>query len=185
MKTLETERLILRPWRESDLDDFYEYGKDPEVGPNAGWKPHDSKEESLGILRSFVRGDEVRAIELKENGKAVGSLGLHPDRLRHEGMGSGREIGYVLSRDYWGRGLMTEAVRRAISFAFEEAGLDYVSCAHFPFNARSKRVIEKCGFRYEKYLAANCADYAGTKQDEVCYILTRDEYFARKAADRP
>ena len=178
MQTLKTERLILRPWRESDLEDFYAYGKDPEVGPNAGWKPHGSIGESAEILKSFLESDEVRAVVLKENGRAVGSLGLHPDRLHHEGVGIGREIGYVLSRDYWGRGLMTEAVRSAIRFAFGTMGLDYLSAAHFPWNERSKRVIQKCGFRYEKYLKGSYEDYCGEKIDEVCYLLTRKDCLA-------
>ncbi len=96
--------------------------------------------------------DAERALVLKENGKVIGSLGILADRLRHEGMGKGREIGYVLSHAYWGRGLMPEAVKRIIRFVFEEEKLDYLAVSHFTFNARSKRVIEKCGFRYEKKL---------------------------------
>lgn len=183
METLETDRLILRPWRESDLEDLYEYAKDPEVGPNAGWKPHGNREETRKILHSFEKDGEVWAIALRETGKVIGSLGLHPDRLRHEGMGPGREAGYVLSHAYWGRGLMTEAVRRAVSFAFGGMDLEFLSVAHFPWNRRSKRVIEKCGFRYEKYLKQSYSDYAGTRQDEVCYLLTREEYFAAKRAE--
>ena len=180
MLTFETERLILRPWRKSDLGDFYEYAKDPEVGPNAGWKPHENMDESRRILQSFIDGEEVRAVVLKQTGKVIGSLGLHPDRLRHEGMGEGREIGYVLSHKFWGRGLMPEAVRGAIRFAFETMRLDYLAVAHFPSNARSRRVIEKCGFRYEKILSASFPDYAGIKQDELCYILTSKEYQSEK-----
>lgn len=182
METLETERLLLRPWRESDLGDFHEYCSNPEVGPNAGWKPHESMEESRKILASFVNCDEAtdaeRALVLKENGKAIGSLGVMADRLRHEGMGDGREIGYVLSHDYWGRGLMPEAVRRVIRFAFEEKGLDYLSVSHFTFNLRSKRVIEKCGFRFEKVLHGAYKDYKGEAPDESCYLLTRKDYLA-------
>lgn len=111
MKTFETERLLLRPWQESDLNDFYEYCKSPEVGPNAGWKPHESIEESQKVLAGFVKSDREFAVVLKENGKAIGSLGLETDRTHNENLGKGRELGYVLSHDYWGRGLMPEAVR--------------------------------------------------------------------------
>lgn len=93
MKTLETERLTLRPWRESDLEDFHEYCRDPEVGPNAGWKPHESLEESKKILGSFVNCDEAkdaeRALVLKENGKVIGSVGILADRLRHKAWAKG------------------------------------------------------------------------------------------------
>ncbi|QAT51057.1 GNAT family N-acetyltransferase [Caproiciproducens sp. NJN-50] len=176
MKTMQTRRLLLRPWCMEDLEDFYAYAKDPEIGPNAGWKPHCSMDESREILKNFVGNGEVSAVVLKETGKVVGSLGLHSDRLFHEGEGSCREVGYVLSRSCWGKGLMTEAVRRAERYAFEEMRLDFLSVAHFPFNARSRRVIEKCGFRYEKTLAGSYTDYRGVKLDEVCYLMTRGGY---------
>lgn len=180
MDTLETGRLLLRPWRMGDLRDLYDYARDPEIGPNAGWKPHSSRRESKKILRTFVGNEEVDAIVLQETGRVVGSLGLHPDRLHHGGMGSCREVGYVLSRDCWGRGLMTEAVRRAQRYAFETLNLDLLSVAHFPDNLRSKRVIEKCGFRYEKTLPGSYIDYRGVPMDEVCYLLTRGDYLSRK-----
>lgn len=182
VETLETKRLILRPWRESDLEDFHEYCKDPEVGPNAGWKPHETMEESKKILDSFVNCDKAKdtelALVLKENGKVIGSVGILADRLQHEDMGKGKEIGYVLSHAYWGHGLMPEAVKEIIRFLFEEKKLDYIAVSHFIFNARSKRVIEKCGFRYEKALTGVYTNYKGEKLDEVCYLLTRKDYFS-------
>ena len=178
MDTLETGRLLLRPWRMGDLRDLYDYARDPEIGPNAGWKPHSSRRESKRILRTFVGNEEVDAIVLRETGRVVGSIGLHPDRLHHGGMGACREVGYVLRRDCWGRGLMTEAVRRAERYAFETLNLDLLSVAHFPDNLRSRRVIEKCGFRYEKTLPGSYIDYRGVPMDEVCYLLTRGEYLA-------
>lgn len=177
MKALETKRLILRPWRESDLEDFYEYAKDPQIGTDAGWKPHENIEESRKVLQTFLESNEVWAIALRENGKAIGSLGLHKDRLGH-GEDS-REIGYVLSRAYWGRGLASEAVRGAVRFAFEEMKLQQLSVAHFPWNERSRRVIEKCGFQYEKTLFGSYEDYRGEKLDEICYLLTREEYLSQ------
>lgn len=178
MQTFETERLLLRPWQESDLNDFYEYCKSPEVGPNAGWKPHENIEESQRVLAGFVKSDREFAVVLKEDGKVIGSLGLETDRTHNENLGKGRELGYVLSHDYWGRGLMPEAVRGAIKYVFETMKLDYFSVAHFPFNRRSKRVIEKCGFRYEKTLKDSCTNYNGEKLDELCYIMTKEDYFS-------
>lgn len=180
MDAMQTRRLLLRPWRMEDLADFYAYAKDPEIGPNAGWKPHASIDESREILSDFVGNEEVNAIVLKETGRAVGSLGLHRDRLSHERAGPGREVGYVLSRSCWGRGLMTEAVRRAEQYAFEEMKLAFLSVAHFPPNGRSRRVIEKCGFRYEKTLRGSYRDYRGVKQDEICYLLTGEEYLKNR-----
>lgn len=176
MKSLQTKRLLLRAFQMEDLNDFYTYAKNPEVGPNAGWKPHASIDESREILKTFLGNEEVHAIVLKETGRVVGSVGLHSDRLSHEGMGPCREIGYVLARDFWGRGLMTETVRRLQKYAFEEMGLALLSVAHFPLNLRSKRVIEKCGFRYEKTLPGSYIDYRGIKMDESCYIMTHEEH---------
>jgi putative acetyltransferase len=176
-EAFETERLIIRRWTGNNLEDFHEYCKNPNVGPNAGWKPHETMEESRKILRSFISSSEEYAIVLKKSGKAIGSLGLKSDHIPHCGFGKGRELGFVLSQNYWGRGLMPEAVLGAIRFAFDKINLDYLSAAHFPFNLRSRRVLEKCGFRYEKTLKDSCTNYKGEKLDEICYIMTREDYF--------
>ena len=148
---IETDRLILRPWRESDLEDFYEYASVDGVGQMAGWAPHKSMEESKAILGMFIRGGKTLALELKENGKVIGSVGLEelaPDPV--EGESYGREIGYVLSKDYWGRGLMPEAVKAVIDYCFTQLHFDWLTCGHFLRNNQSRRVVEKCGFRYVK-----------------------------------
>lgn len=146
---IETERLVLRPWRESDLDDLYEYASIPGVGEMAGWNHHKSKEESLTILNSFISHKKTFALELKENGKVIGSLGMEEMDPDPVGAGKlGREIGYVLSRDYWGRGLMPEAVKAVIGYCFDVLNYDYLTCGHFLRNDRSRRVVEKCGFQF-------------------------------------
>lgn len=177
MNVLETERLILRPWKMEDVDDFFEYAKNPNIGPNAGWQPHDSKEVSMGILQSFIEKDEVWAIEYKADSKVIGSVGAHTD-ARRNGVNA-RMIGYVLSEDYWGKGLMTEAVKEVIRYLFEEEKYDVVSCYHYPFNIRSKRVIEKCGFKYEGTLRSASKIYDGSVYDSVCYSIIQEDYFNR------
>ena len=148
---LNTERLTLRPWRESDLDDFYEYASVDGVGQMAGWIPHRDIEESRSILACFIEGKHELALEFE--GKAIGSLGIkqyneadYPE-LQHM---QGKEIGYVLSKKYWGRGLMPEAVKAVTQWLLHEVGLDFVLVGHFDWNSQSRRVIEKCGFRYIK-----------------------------------
>ncbi len=146
---IETQRLILRPWNEADLPDFYEYARVPGVGEMAGWCHHKSVEETKAILSMFIQGRKTLALELKENGKIIGSLGLEPMDPDPVGEGKqGREIGYVLSRDYWGRGLMPEAVRAVTDYCFRVLGYDYLTCGHFVQNSQSRRVIEKCGFAF-------------------------------------
>ena len=147
---IETERLILRAWQESDLNDFYEYARVDGVGQMAGWLPHDSVETSKSILESFITHRKTFALELKESGKVIGSLGLESRQEVDTLNGFGREIGYVLSKDYWGRGLMPEAVTAVIDYCFRELKFDFLVCGHFVKNHQSRRVVEKCGFRFYK-----------------------------------
>jgi len=178
MKTLETPRLVLRAFRETDADDVFAYAKNPKVGPAAGWKPHADREESLRIVRMFIAQDEVWAIEDRESGRVIGSIGLHRDRKRdHPGA---RMVGYVLAEAYWGRGLAVEAVRALQRHAFEGMGLDILSVVHFPFNAQSRRVIEKCGFTYEGTLRRATPVFSGEIYDDVCYSMTREEWEAQE-----
>ena len=146
---METERLILRPWQESDLWDLYEYASVPGVGEMAGWRHHESVVESRQILSMFMQQKKTFALEWKETGKVIGSLGLEePDPDPTAGQLYGREIGYVLSRDYWGRGLMPEAVGAVIAYCFNILKFDFLTCGHFLQNDRSRRVVEKSGFVY-------------------------------------
>ena len=168
---LESERLILRPWREGDLQDFYEYARVDGVGQMAGWLPHESMEKSKQILHLFITEKKTFALELKENGKVIGSLGLEerdenidvPDRMM------GREIGYVLSKDYWGRGLMPEAVRAVIDYCFRVAHFDYLTVCHYDWNTQSRRVIEKSGFTFLKEFETVKDD--GTVEKSRKYVM--------------
>lgn len=173
MFELETERLIIRPWLAEDLNDFYEYAKNPDVGPHAGWRPHDNILESAGILMSWLNSDENRALVHKADGKVIGSISL----FRHKRPGNLRCLGYVLAKPYWGQGLMTEAARAALRCGFEEMGLDMILVQHFPENDRSRRVIEKLGFHYEGTLRRAYEIYDGSLRDDVNYSMTREEYF--------
>ncbi|MEG0693581.1 MAG: GNAT family protein [Oscillospiraceae bacterium] len=177
MKTLKTDRLILRAWAESDLDDFYDYAKNPNVGPSAGWQPHKDKAASQEILQKFITNDNEWAIVDKETIKVIGSLGIHQDLKRE--YSKSKMIGYVLSQEYWGKGIMVEAVKRAIQHLFEETDITIISVYHFPFNARSKRVIEKCGFQYEGTFRQSSQHFSGNIYDNVCYSITKEEYLAK------
>ena len=148
---LKTERLTLRPWRESDLSDVYEYARVDGVGQMAGWTPHRNMEESKEILSHFIEGRHDFALEYQ--GKVIGSLGVkeyneknYPELAALQG----REVGYTLSKDYWGRGLMPEAVKAVVDWLFNEQKLDFIIVGHFDWNGQSKRVAQKCGFQYVK-----------------------------------
>ena len=175
---LTTERLILRPWRLSDLDNFYEYASVDGVGQMAGWKPHENKEESLEILRRFIVGKKTFALEYE--GKVIGSLGV--ERYKEEKFPEFddkrcREIGYVLSKAYWGRGLMPEAVQKVIEYLFEEVKLDVIFCGHFLSNRQSARVQEKCGFHH--YAFGKYETRLGTIEDDEVNVLFKEEYMER------
>ena len=171
---LTTPRLTLRPWQESDLEDFYAYARVDGVGQMAGWNPHRDREESRTILQSFIRHKKTFALEFE--GRVIGSLGVeeyseenYPELAEYQG----REIGYVLSKDYWGQGLMPEAVQAVTKWLFESEKLDFLLVGHFDWNRQSRRVIEKCGFRYIK--TTTFETRYNTVENSVEYILWKKE----------
>lgn len=122
--TLKTERLLLRPWQDTDADDLYEYAKDARVGPIAGWPPHTSVENSADIIRTVFNHPEVYAVELKENRRAVGCVGiLIGSNSNFEISEQEGEIAYWIGVPYWGKGLIPEAVREVMRHAFENLNL--------------------------------------------------------------
>lgn len=145
--TLETERLILRPWQEDDAEELYRYAKDPDIGPIAGWPPHTSIENSREIIRDVFSVPETYAVILKETGKPIGSVGLlfgeNGTALLSEDVA---ELGYWVGKPYWGRGIIPEASREVIRHAFEDLGLNGLWCSNDQGNSKSQRVQEKCGF---------------------------------------
>lgn len=150
MKPLETERLILREWKLEDASDLYEYARTELVGPNAGWKPHQTIDESRDIIKKFIENQDTYAIVLKESDKVIGSIGLHHHDIDETKKHLKQVIlGYVLNPDYWGKGIMPEAVQRVLDYGFSELRVGLIWCGHFDFNQQSKRVIEKCGFSYQ------------------------------------
>ena len=147
---LETERLILRRWEDSDAEEMYKYASDPDVGPIAGWPPHQSVDESLDVIRNVLNGKEAYALCLKEDGKAIGAIEL---KLNGHNDLSDRddecELGYWIGKPFWGQGLMPEAVMEMLRHAFEDCGMQKVWVGYYEGNTKSKRVQEKCRFRYQ------------------------------------
>lgn len=111
------------------------------------------------------------------DGKAIGSLGIEEYNEKYYlelSALSGRELGYVLSKEYWGQGIMPEAVKAVIKYLFKTVKLDFIIVGHFDRNRQSARVIEKCGFKYIKNIPYE------TKYDTVEnskeYILYRSPF---------
>lgn len=147
---LTTERLLLRPWKETDAESLYEYAKSPEVGPIAGWPVHTSVENSREIIREVLSADETYAVCLKEDGIAVGSAGLMVGTASNFKLPDTEgEIGYWIGVPFWGQGLIPEAVNELLRHGFEDLQLKKIWCGYFEGNTKSKRVQEKCGFIYQ------------------------------------
>ena len=153
---LETKRLILRPWCEDDAEDLYTYASDPEVGPPAGWPPHTRVENSREIIRTVLSAPDTFAVCLKENGRSdgvagghpIGSVGFHRNDLAEDD--DEYELGYWIGKPYWGQGLIPEASREMLRYAFEDLGMNRIWCGYYDGNEKSRRVQEKLGFLYQR-----------------------------------
>ena len=144
---METERLILRRWKDADAASLYEYAKNPAVGPIAGWPPHKSIEESKEVIRNVFNGAECYAICEKDNNTAIGAIELmlngHTDMTERD---DECELGYWIGQPFWGRGYVPEAAEMLLRRAFQELGMTTVWCGYYDGNQKSKRVQEKLGF---------------------------------------
>ncbi|MBO4571419.1 MAG: GNAT family N-acetyltransferase [Bacteroidales bacterium] len=145
---METDRIILRPWREEDAPTLFKYASDPEVGTRAGWPPHKSVEESLEVIRTvFNDATNTWAIELKETGEAIGAMGYGPSCNCNLPAREGEPLtGYWVARHYWNQGICTEALRLMIDHIRRATDIPSLISGHFIDNPASGRVMEKCGF---------------------------------------
>ena len=176
---IETKRLILRQIVSSDAEEIFAFSRGPETGRDAGWKPHETLEETRLIMQEiFLEQESVFGMVLKETGVMIGSVGLIDDPLREND--SVRMLGYALGEAFWGQGYMTEAAGAVIGYGFEEMQLDLISATCYPFNLRSKRVLEKLGFRYEGTLALAEKRYDGKVLDKDCFSVLREGYFQKR-----
>lgn len=177
MKSLYTERLLLRPWKKTDSKDLYEYAKSDLVGPNAGWPIHESEEKSKEIIEMFIKNDDTYAIELISEKKVIGSIGLH-DRKPDKTLSSlnQKEIGYVLNPKFWGQGFIPEAVKCLLDYGFNNLNLDLIWCGHYDFNNRSKRVIEKCGFNFSFKRTEKLVLLDNKEVTELYYNIFKEDF---------
>ena len=175
--TIETPRLILRAFKQSDLYDFYEYASVEGVGEMAGWAHHESLEKTQEILDKFIQENNTFAIVLKENQKVIGSLGVEKygreEALTEFYAYKGRELGFVLGKAYWGKGIIAEALQAVIDYLFNDLSLDFLTCGYYDFNTQSKRVQEKCGFKPYRKLVMDTR--LGTKEPGVLNLLVNPD----------
>ncbi len=172
---MKTKRLILRELKRSDAESIFEYAKLPNVGPRAGWKPHDKIDDTLEFVNYSIRKRDygqpgIFAIIHQEDKKMIGTIEIHSFR---EFKG---EIGFVLHPEYWNKGLITEAAKAVIIYGMEILELKRLEYCHFPNNIPSKRVCEKLEFTFEGVMRNKYLLYDGTVLDDVTYSITSDDY---------
>ena len=177
---METQRLILRPWTENDAESLYNYAKDPAIGPIAGWPPHTSVEDSRNVIRNILSAPETYAVVLKETNEPIGSVGImFADGVHSADMQDGdAEIGYWIGVPYWGQGLIPEAVQRLLKRCFVELDVKRVWCGHYDGNIKSRRVMEKCGFKYH-HTEEGKTSPLGDIRTEHFTLLTREDWKKR------
>ena len=178
---LTTQRLQLRPWRETDAAALYEYARDPRIGPIAGWPPHRSVEESREIIRTVFADDGVFAVTLRDDDRAIGCIGVQRGAASNLPIPENEgEIGYWIGVPFWGMGLIPEAMREVIRYAFEELGLRSLWCGYFDGNEKSRRAQEKCGFRHHHTEEIPDVLGEGDCRIEHLSILSREEWEAMR-----
>lgn len=177
---LKTERLILRRWEENDAEDLYKYASDPDVGPIAGWQPHQSIEESKNIIKTVFTGQEVYAVCLKSDNRAIGAIELklngHTNMTDRD---DECELGYWIGKPFWGQGLIPEAATEMLRHAFEDIDMKKVWCGYYDGNTKSKRVQEKCGFHYQWIMEGVDVPLMCEKRTVHVNSMTKEEWIGQ------
>ena len=178
--TLETKRLILRPWTEDDSESLFEYAKSEEVGPIAGWFPHKNATESREIIRTVFAGDTCFAVCPRSDNRAIGCVGL---KLRGDTDYTDREdeceLGYWMGRQFWGQGLIPEAAGEVLRYAFKEMGMRAVWCSCYEGNSKSARVQNKLGFLFHHREAEAFVPSLGESRGAVVSCITKRQFTER------
>ena len=173
---LETQRLILRPWREADAESLFQYASDPDIGPPAGWPPHESVENSRQIIKNVFSVPETYAVCLKD-GTAIGSVGL---KLKGSTDMTDREdeceLGYWIGKPFWGRGLIPEACRALLKHAFTQLGMRAVWCGYYDGNEKSRKVQQKLGFIYHHTAENLEVSLLGERRTGHTSLMTKDRW---------
>ena len=174
---LKTDRLLLRPWDEADAESLFEYARDDRVGPIAGWPVHTSVEDSREVIRTVLSAPETYAVCLKEDGSAIGSIGLMVGKQSNLDLPDNEgELGFWIGVPFWGQGLIPEASWALIRHAFADLGLETLWCGYFDGNGKSRRAQEKCGFVYHHTNRDVPWPLLGDVRTEHVTRLTREEW---------
>ena len=199
---LYTERLLLRHWEEGDAESLFKYAKDPDVGPIAGWPAHRSVAESRDVIKNVLNGKEAYAICLKDEAgasgqkdeagsicqkavpEAIGAIELklngHTDLTERD---DECELGYWIGKPFWGRGLMPEAVKEMLRHAFEDCGMQKVWIGYYEGNNKSRRVQEKCGFKFQWRAENVDVPLMHEKRTGYVSLMTKEDWLSLRRTD--
>ena len=179
--TLTTQRLVLRPWEQTDAADLFEYAKDPDIGSIAGWPAHTSIDESRQVISTVFSAPETYAVCLKTDNRAIGCIALKlvgvTDMTDKE---DECELGYWIGKPFWGQGLIPEAAKELLRHAFEDLGMTAVWCGYYDGNVKSKRCQEKCGFVYQSTCEDLDVPLMHEKRTGHASLLTKENWLRNK-----
>ena len=174
---IETKNLILRNYTMNDLEDYWEYVSQPNVGPRCGWEPYTSKEAAKERLEYECGRPLQFAIELKSTGKVIGSIEVMEPKRDCTTTDNAKELGCLLNENYWGKGVMTEALTSIVKYCFDDLRVEEVVAGYFEPNVGSGRVQEKAGLvpfgRIENYITWYLT---GELCDCILNRIGREEY---------
>lgn len=172
---LYTERIRLRAFREDDAETLFALCQDPEIGRNAGWKPHESLEETHEVLNAvFLNQENVWALTLPPCDKVIGAIALIADPKRNHS--DVRMLGYWTAHTLWGKGYMKKAALEVLTYGFNQLNLPLITANCFAHNIGSQKVLQHCGFQLEGILHQAEKTCWGKIFDLQCYYLTRSQF---------
>ncbi len=175
--SIETNRLLLRPWDDFDADELFELAQEPDIGFWCGWEPHKHIRDTFFALHNFLEIEETYAICLKSNNRIIGSIGLHfKDNTDLTDKNDEAELGYWIGKPYWNNGYATESGEAIIKHAFEDLCLSRIWCGYYEGNEQSKRVQEKLGFKYHHRLEDVEVRQLGITRIGYFSCISKDEY---------
>ncbi len=185
-RIIETERLLLSHWSESDAEEEYLLARDPFIGKMCGgWTPPESAGEARETIKNVLMKEECYKITRKSDGKLVGcceimrSSRFSPNPLDPE-------IGYWIGRPFWGNGYAPEAVRALLARVFTDLDADIVYAGCYDINSQSKRVIEKCGFSYHHTNENLFSENLNSRNyRDLVYVMTYRDWESRTNENRP
>lgn len=170
-KQLESKRLILRPFKENDIEDVFDYAKDEQVTKYLTWDSHGDILETEKVVKEFyINTLGIYAIELKSENKCIGcvDLRLHTEHDK-------ASFGYVLNINYWNKGYMTEALNLLLDFSFKKLKLNRIESTHYVGNEASGEVMKKCKMKYEG-TGLDEVKIKGKYQDVVHYSILKKDW---------